>query len=76
MRIAEDGQAVGLQGQHVVDRARERVGGLVRQAEDKVDADRMVALRAHPVERLAGNVHRLKAVDRQLHLRVGVLHPE
>ena len=44
------------------------------QAEDQVHADRVVTLVTHPIERLAGDVHRLQAVDRQLHLRVGVLH--
>jgi hypothetical protein len=76
MRVAENGEPVGRQLQHGVERAAERIHGLVRQAVDEIDVDRFKAQRAQ----LANGEFRLgaglNAVDRELDLGIKVLDPD
>ena len=74
--VAEDGEAVGPEGDDVVEGAREGLRRLVGQAVDQIDAEGGVAGVAQHREGRAGLLEGLHAVDGELHPRVGVLHAE
>ena len=76
VRVAEDRQPVGRQGEDVVDRPGERLGRLQRQPVDQVDVDRIESRVAEPGDGADVELVRLPAVHRELHIRVGVLHAD
>ena len=75
MRVAEDGEPVGLHFENDVQCLAEGFRRLVWQAVDQVEVDRSEAEFAHPVHRLLGHLARLDAVDSLLDFRIEILHP-
>ena len=76
MRVAENRKPVRAERQHIGDGAGEGIRGLQGQAVDQVHVDRLETGGAKPGEGGFVLPLGLDAVDRQLHLRVGVLHAE
>ena len=76
VRVAVDGDAVRPRLDDGVERAREAVERLARQAVDQVDVDRAEAVRAAGVDHAQRFLDALHAVDRQLHRGIEVLHAE
>ena len=69
-----DGDSIGPHGEHSVDRRPERRACLPWEAVDQVDVDRRKSQPACMIEQRVRQLHRLHAVDGQLHGRVEVLH--
>ena len=76
VRVAEHGHAVGSEGQHLVDGARESLGGLVRQAVDEVHVDAGKAECAGRGDQIARHLERLDAVDGLLHFGIEILNAQ
>ena len=73
VRVAVDGEPVGARGDHRVERLRESVRRLLRQAVDQVDVDRAQAVAAAGLDDRERFLDRLHAVHRRLHRRVEIL---
>ncbi|MNL23526.1 hypothetical protein D3C87_1449200 [compost metagenome] len=76
VRIVEHRQPVGLQRDDFVDRVRESVGRLFRQAVDQVNVDRAKLQGAGGVDHRAGLFQALQAIHRPLHRRIEVLQAD
>ena len=76
MRIAVQGDAVGIEGEHLVDCGIEAVEGLLRQTVDQVQAHRSEAGRACFFDHAPRHAFGLDAMHRLLHRRVEILYPD
>ena len=63
MGVAEEGDAVGREGEDLVDGVREGFGGLVGEAVDEVDVDAVEAEVARGLDQIAGEFVGLDAID-------------
>ena len=74
VRVGVDGEAVRPDLEDAVDRRREALGRLVRQAVDEVDVDAREPQRARRADEVPRGLEGLDAVDRGLDLGIEVLH--
>ena len=76
VRIRVGRDAIRMQGDHLLERLREFLRGLLRQAVDQVDADRAEAVLAGRLDHRSRLLDALHAVDRALHVDVEILDAE
>jgi hypothetical protein len=76
MRVAENGQSVGREGQGSIKRGLERSVILARQSVHEIEVDRLYARRAKEIGSATDIRFRLNAADGSLQFRIERLHPQ